>query len=190
MLFLLKRQWRTAAIGLVVLGSLGIGLRALFAAGPDFGFSPRNLLLGLCLFVFIAASDGILHVLLLVLWGPSYRIRYHGLAGVFAGQTVAAMLVGAGMAGIGEELLFRGVSVQPFGLGIAAIIFGMLHHVGPRLWLFTIWSAYQGLLLAVAVYATDALFITMVAHFLHDFCGFLVFRLVNQRAAEPLQKLR
>jgi len=181
MLFLLKRQWSTALLGLAVLGLLGVGIRLSFVTGPDLGVSPRTALLGLGLLAVILASDGIIHVSLSLGFGERYLARYRDLAALFQGQTTGAMLAGAAMAGIGEELLFRGVSVRPIALIVSAVIFGAFHHIGRRFWPFTIWSAYQGLLLAGGVYYTDALFVTMLAHFLHDLCGFLIFRWFNRR---------
>jgi membrane protease YdiL (CAAX protease family) len=183
MLFLLKRKWITALLGLAALVLLGdsLHLLSLRIPAPGFGLSAGNALLGLGLFVLIVASDGVVHGFLSLTFGDRYRDRYRDLAGIFRCQTLAAMLAGAAMAGIGEEYLFRGFSTQPVILAVSAIIFGLLHHIGRRFWPFTIWSGYQGLLLAGGVYFTDALFVTMVAHFLHDLCGFLIFRWFNRQ---------
>ena len=180
MLFLLKRKWGTALLGLMVLGLLGVGCRLLLSTGPDVGVSAHNALLGLGLFTAILVSDGIIHVALSLAFGEHYLARYRDLARLFGGQTAGAMLAGAAMAGVGEELLFRGISIQPSALIIGAAIFGAFHHVGRRFWPFTIWSGYQGLLLAAGIYFTEALFVTMIAHFLHDLCGFLIFRWLNR----------
>jgi membrane protease YdiL (CAAX protease family) len=86
------------------------------------------------------------------------------------------------MAAVGEELVFRGLSLAPAYLIPAAIVFGLLHHIRASLWLFTVWAVYQGLLFAAALYLTQALAVTMTAHFLHDLAGFLLFVRLNRRS--------
>ena len=92
----------------------------------------------------------------------------------------ALVLIGALMAGVGEELVFRGASLSQTYLFGGAVVFGLLHHIRRDLWPFTIWAVWQGLLFATALYLTELLFVTMVAHFLHDFIGFLIFRYINR----------
>jgi membrane protease YdiL (CAAX protease family) len=179
MLFLLKRYWQGGVAGLALLASLGLALRALFASGPAFEFTFRSVALGIAIFGVVLTSDVILHGLLLLLFGERYRQRHRELAAVFRWQTFPAMLAGAAMAGVGEELVFRGLSLDLAYLSLAAIAFGALHHLRRRLWPFTLWSIYQGLLLAGALYLTEALAVTMVAHFLHDLTGFFIFRHLN-----------
>jgi membrane protease YdiL (CAAX protease family) len=185
MLFLLKCRWQDSLGALIVLVFLALCLRQLlhlwFVAFPNFWGGPRldnswhAALAAVAVFALVICSDGIIHFTLLLGWGTSYRVRFRELAGLFRKQKYGDMLAGAVMAGLGEELLFRGISLEPAVLVATSILFGLLHHVRRRLWPFTLWSIYQGLLFAVVVYLTGNLFITMVAHFLHDFCGFVVF---------------
>src|SRR5262245_42443513 len=175
MLFLLKRTWVGGLAGLVVLALLGLGLRRLVPAPPPLGLSPGAVGLGVLVFALVLCSDGLIHGLLLLLGGRRYR-RLHGeLVELFRGQSYAALFVGAAMAGAGEELVFRGLSRDPVFLGALAVLFGLLHHVNGRLWPFTLWAVWQGLLFAAALYCTGLLGVTMVAHFLHDVTGFLLF---------------
>jgi membrane protease YdiL (CAAX protease family) len=181
MLFLLKRTWGSALLGLLVLVVLGLSLRAGLSAGPPFAPSVYHVAIGLGVFVVVLASDILLHTLFSRLFGDAYRRRHRELVELFRGQTVATMLAGAAMAGIGEELLFRGLSTDPIYLSVAAVVFGLLHHVRRALWPFTLWAIYEGLLFAGALYLTGALLVPMVAHFLHDLAGFLIFRALNRR---------
>jgi membrane protease YdiL (CAAX protease family) len=180
MLFLLKRSWQTALAGLIVLTALGLGLRALLPEPTPLGLSAEQVLLGVAVFAAVLGSDALLHGLLLLLFGAAYRRRHRQLVEVFRGQGGAALLLGALMAGVGEELVFRGVGTEPLALVAAAVLFGLLHHL---LWPFTLWAVYQGLLFALAVHLTQALTVTMVAHFLHDLAGFLLFAHLNRRPA-------
>jgi membrane protease YdiL (CAAX protease family) len=184
MLFLLKRTWPGGLLGLAVLTALGIGLRWMLPDVPQLLVSPAAVLLGLGLFAAVVASDLLLHGVFCLAFGESYKRRHRELAAVFRGQGLAAMLAGAAMAGVGEELVFRGLSLSPYYLAGAAVVFGLLHHVRRSLWPFTLWSVWQGLLLAGGLYWTGNLFVTMEAHFLHDLAGFLVFRYLIARGGE------
>jgi membrane protease YdiL (CAAX protease family) len=182
MLFLLKRRWPTAVLGLLILCSLGLLFRWLLRSGPDFSFSLPNVALGAAVFTAVVCSDLILHGLFSLLFGELYRNRYRELAAVFQGQSARAVLAGAAMAGLGEEVLFRGLSTELIFLLPAAVVFGALHHIRRPLWPFTFWAMYQGVLFALALAWSGALCVTMTAHFLHDFCGFLVFRHINRES--------
>ena len=181
MLFLLKRTWPGGLAGLAFLALLGVSLRHLLATGPLVGLSWESVLLGVATVGAVLASDVSLHGLFCLAFGQAYRRRHRELAEVFRGQTLAAILAGAAMAGLGEELVFRGLSSDPRFLIASAVVFGLLHHVRRSLWPFTLWAVYQGLLFAGALYLTGALAVTMVAHFLHDFAGSLLFIHLNKR---------
>jgi membrane protease YdiL (CAAX protease family) len=185
MLFLLKRRWQTALAGLILLAALGLGLRGLLPEAPPLDFSAEAVLLGAGVFATVLCSDVILHGVFCLAFGAPYRRRHRELAEVFRGQSLAAILIGALMAGVGEELVFRGLGSGPVYLIVSAVVFGGLHHIRASLWPFTPWAVYQGLLLAAPLYLTGMLAVTMVAHFLHDFTGFLLFRYLHGRAPQP-----
>jgi membrane protease YdiL (CAAX protease family) len=186
MLFVLKRTWAGSLVGLAILVPLGLALRRALGTGPPLGCSAAAALLGAGVFGVVLCSDGLLHGLFLLLFGERYRRRHRELAALFRGQTFTAILAGALMAGAGEELVFRGLSADLRYLIPAAILFGLLHHVRRALWPFTLWAVWQGLLFATALYVFETLFVTMVAHFLHDLAGFLIFRYLNR--AGPKQE--
>jgi membrane protease YdiL (CAAX protease family) len=182
MLFLFKRTWPPALAALAVLALTGIALHWLLSNPTPYDFSLRSALLGVAVFGIVLISDAGLHGLLIVCFGEKYRCRHRELAAVFRGQTYAAILTGALTAGIGEELVFRGLGTNLVYLIGGAALFGLLHHIRRELWPFTLWAMWQGLLFAGAVYVTDALCVTMVAHFLHDLTGFLIFRYLNRQS--------
>jgi membrane protease YdiL (CAAX protease family) len=183
MLFLLKRTWAGAVAGWLVLALLGVSLRTLFASAPALGISWWSAALGLGVVAAVLVSDLLLHGLFLLTLRDWYRQRHRQLVEVFKGQSLLAALAGAGMAGGGEEWLFRGLSTEPVYLMSAAVVFGLLHHIRGPLWPFTVWAVYQGLLFALALFLTQCLFVTMLAHFLHDLAGFLIFRYLNRNPA-------
>jgi membrane protease YdiL (CAAX protease family) len=185
MLFLLKRTVPGSLLGLLVLATLGL-LARLYAPAPvAFCFSVPMALIGFAVCAIVLCSDGLIHAGLWLLFGERYLHRYEQLAGTFRGQSLAAMLCGALMAGVGEELVFRGLSANPAVLLGSAVVFGLLHHIRRDLWPFTIWSIWEGALFAFAVFVTGALLPTMIAHFLHDLIGFVIFRRLNRSVTSP-----
>jgi membrane protease YdiL (CAAX protease family) len=181
MLFLLKRTWPTALAALAVLAAVGFGLRHFLSDVSPIDPTPGAFLRGLAVVAAVLCSDSLIHGLCWLVFREPYLRRYRELASVFRGQTTAALLAGAGMAGLGEELVFRGLGTGPVYLAGAAVAFGLLHHIRRTLWPFTLWSVLEGLLFALALYLTQNLVVTMTAHFLHDSAGFLIFRYFNRR---------
>ena len=182
MFFLLKRTVAGGLAGLMVLSALALALRYLLGDRvPPLSLTTNNVLTGCAVCAVVLASDGLIHGSLWLTWGEPYRRGYRELAGVFRGQSFAAVVTGALLAGVGEELIFRGLSTSPFVLFPAALVFGLLHHVRRSLWGFTLWSVWEGTLLAAAMVWSGELVVTMVAHFLHDFLGFFAFRWENRR---------
>jgi membrane protease YdiL (CAAX protease family) len=174
MLFLLKRSVAGSLLGLLVLALLGVSLRGLVGGPP--------LVVGAGAFVVVLAVDGALHGLLCLTFGKRYQSKYRELVELFQNQSFLAMLAGAALAGVGEELLFRGLSADPLFLIASATVFGLLHHVRRSLWPFTLWATFEGLLFGVALVWTGVLCVPMVCHFLHDLTGFGIFRFLNRRA--------
>jgi len=184
MLFLLKRTWPGGLLGLTLLALLGLALRHVLDPIPAIDLSWQHLLLGVAVVGAVLLSDVSLHGVLSLMFGEPYRRRHRELAAVFRGQTLAAIVVGAAMAGFGEELVFRGLSEDGRYLAVSAVTFGLLHHVRRSLWPFTVWAVWQGLLFAAALWYFRALSVTMTAHSLHDLAGFLVFRWMNANTPE------
>jgi membrane protease YdiL (CAAX protease family) len=108
--------------------------------------------------------------LLLDMLGP-VLLRYHW----------TDLLILAAIAGISEEILFRGV-IQPWmesswgmltGLIVSSILFGLVHAVTLLYFLLAaLMSAYLGLLLDIE--ASRNLLIPIVTHGFYDFLAFLV----------------
>ena len=179
MLFLLKRTWPGGLAGLAFFALLGLALRYVLDDVPPIALSWHNVLLGVAVVGAVLVSDVSLHGLFCLVFGQAYRRRHRELAEVFRGQSLAAILAGAAMAGFGEELVFRGLSAHLRFLIALAVVFGLLHHIRRSLWPFTLWAVWQGLLFALALWYFGELSVTMTAHFLHDFAGFLIFRRLN-----------
>jgi membrane protease YdiL (CAAX protease family) len=184
MLFVVKRTWIGGLAGLMLFAALGLCLRHVLPDVPPVEPSWDNVLRGVAVVGGVLVSDVSLHGLLLLGFGEPYRRRHRELVEVFRGQGLVAILMGAAMAGLGEELVFRGLSDDWRFLVISAVVFGLLHHIRRSLWPFTLWAVWQGLLFAAALWYFRHLSVTMTAHFLHDFAGFLIFRWLN--ATKPV----
>lgn len=138
----------------------------------------------------IGLSDVVVHGLLLVATGDTYRRRFRVLAGYYRTQSTQAMLAGGLLAGA-EELLFRGVvlvglvqlaSVPTLlAVFLAALLFGAAHYGTPReLRPFAAWAVLEGLVLGGLLVATDSLLVPVVVHALHDLLGFSLFAWVRR----------
>jgi membrane protease YdiL (CAAX protease family) len=72
------------------------------------------------------------------------------------------------LAGLGEELLFRGAMQPAWGWVPASLLFGLCHVGGRATWLLGVWAAAVGLLLGWLAILTHGLLAPIVAHALYD----------------------
>jgi membrane protease YdiL (CAAX protease family) len=159
--------------GLIVLAWL-LGWLLGYPPVPQIKWNSRDALLGLALTLPLLAL-----FLVLIRWpvGPLRRIKRFSeevLSPVLAPCTRIDLLGISVLAGLGEELLFRGVMQAAFsswlglgwGLAIASILFGVMHAVTfTYAVLATVMGAYLGWLWVW----TDNLLVPIVVHALYDF---------------------
>jgi membrane protease YdiL (CAAX protease family) len=196
MLFLVKRDSSTSLIcaGLLALAAWGahVGLSITWAPPTSVVNLVSDGLFGAAL---ILASDAVLHTMLSTIAPRRYPPAFTALARVFEDQSLFDGLAGGVCAGA-EELLFRGVLVsggihvigfQPItAAALAALAFGLAHMMLNRhLWAFSIWAAWEGMLLGLLYLASGSLGAVVLAHMLHDVAGFWYFRrsLLRQASA-------
>jgi membrane protease YdiL (CAAX protease family) len=75
------------------------------------------------------------------------------------------------LAGIAEEILFRGVIQVKFGIIIASILFGVMHMVTPAYLIITI---FMGFYLGILFQLYGSILVPIQLHFIYDF-GALVY---------------
>lgn len=75
------------------------------------------------------------------------------------------------MAGVPEEILFRGAIQPQLGLILTALIFGALHAIS---WIYFVYAAGAGLLLGLMVEWRGNLWAATMAHFAYDAGVFLL----------------
>lgn len=81
------------------------------------------------------------------------------------------------LSGVGEEVFFRGVVQQEFGLVVASILFGVVH-VGPdrRYLVWTVWALLAGFLFGVLYDVTGGLLAPILAHAGHNAATLLIWK--------------
>lgn len=100
------------------------------------------------------------------------------LVPVFLGASWGTLLLISILAGLGEELLFRGVFQigfaawvgLPIALAATSILFGLAHLITPT---YAVLAGLIGVYLGVLAVTTDSLFAPIVAHALYDWVALM-----------------
>ena len=96
---------------------------------------------------------------------------------LFAPLSVAEIVAISALAGVGEEILFRGAVQASFGWPIATVAFGACHlGLSRRGWVLAARAAMAGGVLAGLAIATGGLVAPIVAHAGYDFAALLWIR--------------
>ncbi len=165
-------------------GSL-IGVALLFASLSDtpllsqLSWQPAPLLMGVAATV---PTLGLLVLSMRATWRPLARIREvveGSLAPLFRHCSWDELLALALLAGVGEELLFRGV-LQTWATGklgpisaliLASIVFGLAHSITRA---YAVLATGMGLYLGALLLWTDELIVPIVVHTLYDFIALML----------------
>jgi membrane protease YdiL (CAAX protease family) len=158
------------------LALLALGLASLLGQSPWPGWpwEPRAVLWGVS-----ACAPMLVLFAACVRWpvGPLARIKQFSeeiVRPLFGACSLWELALVSALAGVGEEMLFRGV-VQgaisrwlnpPAGLTLASILFGLLHPITPT---YVVLVALMGVYLGGIWLWTDNLLVVIVAHGLYDF---------------------
>lgn len=87
---------------------------------------------------------------------------------LFRGVPAWQLVLLSALAGLGEELLFRGVIQEELGIWIASAAFGALHWPTRALWPLALWAAAMGLALGLLYQTTGNLLVPALSHALYD----------------------
>ena len=101
------------------------------------------------------------------------------VSGIFGGYSWLHLACVAVLAGVGEELLFRGFLqtwlsshvTMTWAVLSASVIFGLLHYLSHA---YFISATLMSIAFGVAYYVTDSLLMVMVWHGVYDFIALLV----------------
>jgi membrane protease YdiL (CAAX protease family) len=109
-------------------------------------------------------------------WLCVFRDNVHAFLAPLLGHLQwSEMLALAGLAGLSEEVFFRGVLQQKMGLLLASLVFGVLHALS---FPYMIWATVTGLYLGWLLLVTQTLWVPIVTHTGIDFMGLVYIRLV------------
>ena len=96
------------------------------------------------------------------------RLYVEGLRPIFENLSPMEITVISLAAGVGEELLFRGVLQTELGLLPASVMFGLLHMGGSGTLVFGCWVMLMGAVLGGLAIWTGGLLAPIVAHAVYD----------------------
>jgi membrane protease YdiL (CAAX protease family) len=146
----------------------GVSLAAIGARGGLRGILP---VAGLCAWLISAAVGLMTGVAIVALtriaakhfsWAARLEEEFRSLVGELSDREAFAI---AGLSGVGEELLFRGLLQAALGLWLGAAVFGLLH-VGPnqRFAPWTVMAFAVGVLLGALCLWTGSLLAAILTH--------------------------
>ncbi|MBO1513896.1 CPBP family intramembrane glutamic endopeptidase [Metabacillus bambusae] len=87
---------------------------------------------------------------------------------IFEKRSIPHIIVLTALIAISEEILFRGVLQTHFGIGVASLIFAILHFRYLSKWLLFTMVVLISFLLGIVYEMTETLYTTIIAHFLID----------------------
>jgi membrane protease YdiL (CAAX protease family) len=111
--------------------------------------------------------------------GPLARVKKFcdlEVVPLLAGSTWSELALISLSAGVGEEMLFRGVLQSslgswlgtPWGLGLASLLFGLLHPISVS---YMVFAGFLGLYLGAVWILSGNLLTVMITHGLYDFAA-------------------
>lgn len=128
-----------------------------------------------------------------VRWRPLRRVSWiidRFLVPMFRGRSLATLLFIAIMAGVGEELFFRGLVQEGtasliggilgviLGLTLGSALFGLAH---PFTIGYLVYATVMGVYLGLALIVTDNLLVPVIAHACYDFVALIYYVRIRHR---------
>lgn len=103
------------------------------------------------------------------------------LAPKFAAITIGDIIVLSIVTGFCEEIMFRGVLQEEFGLLGASVLFGVLHVPSLRHPQYGLWALTAGMILGGLYQTTNSLWAPIVAHTVNNIVGLAMLRWLGTR---------
>jgi membrane protease YdiL (CAAX protease family) len=116
--------------------------------------------------------------------GAMREMILNDLAPFFSTITLTDVMLLAAASGFCEEVLFRGVIQEQFGLMGASVLFGLVHTPSLRYPQYGIWAMTAGILLGWLYQYTNSLWTPIFAHIVNNILGLLILRWFGKRATQ------
>jgi len=171
--------------GEVGLAALGLGWAWLRGIDLPFAFSFRLLLLAAMVAAGLRALNLSLYHGLRRRWPSSREIVFleEEVFPLFRGASIGELALLAAVAGIGEEVFFRGVLQEEIGVLLASLLFGLAHGPTRSLMGLAAWAFSMGLGLGWLYRWSGTLMLPMLVHALYDLAALLYVRRLS--TADP-----
>jgi hypothetical protein len=114
----------------------------------------------------------------LPLIGPLRHKVITDIKDIFDSMSMVDLAIISLLAGIGEEMLFRGVLQARFGILIASIVFGLMHSVSAA---YVIVTIIMGLYIGIIFKSGESLLIPMQLHFIYDFAALVYLKYIVKK---------
>ena len=108
-----------------------------------------------------------------ILWIGSLQKTLLSLQGIFSQARVLDLVAISLIAGIAEEVLFRGVIQTQLGILPASILFGLAHLITPT---YAVIATIMGIYIGTLYQVFDSLLIPIQLHFIYDLFALLYLR--------------
>jgi hypothetical protein len=148
-------------------------------------WNPAVIVWGLGIGAIVAIASTVIYRL----W-PAYRRSADLYLELVLKPLVLPDLVWLGLLpGLSEELLFRGVmlpavGMNPLGVAISSLCFGVLHMSGLKQWPYMVWATIVGILLGTSAILTGNLLVPIVAHIVTNWLSSGIWKLTNASQSE------
>ena len=108
-----------------------------------------------------------------ILWIASLQKTLLTLQIVFSKARIIDLVAISLIAGIAEEVLFRGVIQTQLGILPASVLFGLAHLITPT---YAVIATIMGIYIGILYQVFDSLFIPIQLHFIYDLFALLYLR--------------
>jgi membrane protease YdiL (CAAX protease family) len=156
------------------------------ALGFDLVSTTLAIVLGV---IWTNAQDAVIYMANWIVGFEPFLKRFEkGMEQLFARVNPIAIMTGGLLAGVGEEVFFRGMLQAELGLIPTAIIFALLHF-GRGFEIFSVWALLEGLVFGWLYHITGNLVVPIVVHGIHDSWGIFVGRFIWGKLLPPEKTL-
>jgi len=90
------------------------------------------------------------------------------------------------LSGFAEELFFRGILQEEYGIIFTSICFAVLHFPGRNFWIYSLWALFASLFLGNIYAYTHNLFIVVFSHTLNNLFALLLWQRFKDKISKNI----